>query len=210
MNIIEIKSLEIPDIKIVRFERFLDKRGYFTEQYRKSDMIANPKIPSLNKINFFQANESYSLKGTIRGLHFQWDPPMGKLVRIISGKMIDLVLDIRKNSHTYGKIIGYEMTGSKKKNYDEWIWVPPGFAHGFCFSQNSLIEYFCSGEYNKLCESGISPLSKDLDWSLCNKQVRERFENITTNKVLITNKDLNAQSFLDFKQHKMSNEFYFK
>ena len=159
MKIILVKSLSIPDIKVIRFARFCDHRGYFTESLRKSDIFNHPGTDFLKNIEFVQSNESYSKATTIRGMHFQWNPIMGKLVRTLYGHMIDLFLDIRLDSPTYGKIYAYDMPANQDNDFNEWIWIPPGFAHGNVFLENTLIEYFCSGEYSPGCEASISPLS---------------------------------------------------
>ena len=96
LRIISIKCLAIPEIKIVAFERFRDSRGYFTETFRKSDLRSHPEAAFLRGVDFVQGNESFSKSGVVRGLHFQWNPYMGKLVRTLRGRMIDLVLDIPK------------------------------------------------------------------------------------------------------------------
>lgn len=209
MKILEIKNLAIPDIKVIKFARFHDDRGYFTEQFRKSDFFNNPELNSMNNIEFVQGNESYSKKGTIRGFHFQWNPYMGKLVRTLSGHMIDLALDIRKGASTHGKIVAYDMSASKNKEYNEWVWIPPGFAHGFCFPKNSSIEYLCSGEYNPECEAGISPLSKDIDWNICDKKLKKKFYDIVEKTDLITEKDRNAQNFTEWAKDERSENFIY-
>ncbi|MGC8605786.1 MAG: dTDP-4-dehydrorhamnose 3,5-epimerase family protein [Desulfomonilaceae bacterium] len=94
----------MPEVKIIRFARFCDHRGYFTETFRQSDFQSHPEMPFMKNIQFVQMNESYSKAGTIRGLHFQWNPYMGKLVRTIAGHMVDLVLDIRKGRRTSGYV----------------------------------------------------------------------------------------------------------
>ena len=109
MKILEAKSLAIPDVKVVRYGRFTDHRGYFTEHYRKSDFRSHPELGFLHDVEFEQCNESASRADTIRGLHFQWNPHMGKLVRPLSGRLIDMMLDIRLGSPTFGKIIAYDM-----------------------------------------------------------------------------------------------------
>src|SRR5207249_5665308 len=96
MNILEVKALAFPEIKVIRFGRYHDHRGYFTEHFRRSDLHTSPLTPFLKGVEFVQGNESFSKAGTVRGLHFQWNPYMGKLVRPLQGRMIDLVLDIRK------------------------------------------------------------------------------------------------------------------
>lgn len=210
MKILEVKSLEIPDIKVIKFARFLDNRGYFTEQFRKSDVFNHPELTSMKNIEFVQANESYSKKDTVRGLHFQWNPYMGKLVRTLSGHMIDLVLDIRKGSSTHGKIIAYDMPNSKNNGYNEWIWIPPGFAHGNFFLKNSSIEYLCSGEYSPKCEAGISPLARDIDWSICNKNLKIKFDIIAETTNLITEKDKKGFSLNDWGKNENSNNFTYQ
>jgi dTDP-4-dehydrorhamnose 3,5-epimerase len=209
MKGLEVKSLEIPDVKVIRFERFMDMRGYFTEQFRKSDLINHPELNCMRDVEFVQGNESYSKENVIRGLHFQWNPYMGKLVRTISGHMVDLVLDIRKGSKTQGKIIAYDMPSSEDKNYNEWIWVPPGFAHGNFFLKNSTIEYMCSGEYSQECESGISPLAKDLDWSLCDKNLKKKFDEIILNNLIMSPKDKEALSLIGWNNDEKSKNFIY-
>ena len=109
MKIIEVKELEFAAVKVIRFARFGDHRGYFTESYRKSDFHNSETMGFMKDVEFVQCNESFSKKGTIRGLHFQWNPYIGKLVRTLRGRMIDMVLDIRKDSPTFGNIILYDM-----------------------------------------------------------------------------------------------------
>jgi dTDP-4-dehydrorhamnose 3,5-epimerase len=189
MKILEVKALAIAEIKVIRYGRFPDHRGFFAEHYRKSDSAVNPQLRFLKGIEFSQFNESYSKQGTIRGLHFQWNPYMGKLVRTLRGRMIDLVLDIRKGSPTFGKIVAYDMPASINADFSEWIWIPVGFAHGICLLEESHIEYFCSGEYSPGCEAGISPLAGDIDWSLCDPELKKEFDTIVSANPLMTEKD---------------------
>ncbi|MBC8185249.1 dTDP-4-dehydrorhamnose 3,5-epimerase family protein [candidate division KSB1 bacterium] len=209
MKIISIKTLEIPEIKVIRFARFCDHRGYFTEPYRKSDFANHENMDFMGGIEFLQANESFSKKGTIRGLHFQWNPYMGKMVRTLSGRMVDIVLDIRKGSSTYGKIIAYDMPTNPRENYAEWIWVPPGFAHGNFFTEDSLIEYFCSGEYSPGCEAGISPLANDIDWSMCDTEMKQLFDSIVSSELIMTEKDKNGLSMNQWTNDSRSENFLF-
>lgn len=209
MKILEVSNLAISGLKIIRFARFCDHRGYFTESFRSSDITSHPDLECIRGMTFVQTNESFSKKGTIRGLHFQWNPYMGKLVRTIAGHMVDLVLDIRKGSPHFGKIIGYDMPGSVESDYQEWIWVPPGFAHGNYFIENTIIEYFCSGEYSQGCEAGISPLSSDLDWSLCEKTLRQQFLNLVNDTPIITEKDSNGLSLGQWSADVSSENFVF-
>jgi dTDP-4-dehydrorhamnose 3,5-epimerase len=209
MKLLMVKQLKIEAVKVIRFARFCDHRGYFTEHYRKSDFANNPETAFLKDAEFVQSNESYSNKGTVRGLHFQWNPYMGKLVRTVSGRMVDMVLDIRKGSPTYGKIVLYDMSAKPEMDYGEWIWVPPGFAHGNFFIEDTVIEYFCSGQYSAGCEAGISPLSKDIDWTLCDTSLKELFDSIVPATTLITDKDKNGFSVAQWEANKNSDNFIY-
>ena len=195
MKILEVKTLPIPDLRVIRFGRFRDHRGYFTEPYRRGDFDKHPETAFLRGMSVVQANESWSRAGTIRGLHFQWNPYMGKLVRTLSGRMVDLALDIRKGSPTRGKIVAYDMPAALDRDFDEWIWVPPGFAHGNYFSEASQIEYLCTGEYSPGCEGCVSPLAPDLDWSLAPTDLQKEFRDLQQRGPTISDKDRDAVSF---------------
>ncbi len=207
MQILQIKTLAIPEVKVIRFGRFCDQRGYFSEHYRKSDFTNHSELSFMHNVEFVQANESFSKTGTIRGLHFQWNPYMGKMVRTLTGRMIDIVLDIRKGSPTFGKIIAYDMPVDSDRDYSEWIWVPPGFAHGNFFTADSLIEYLCSGEYSPGCEAGISPLSEDVDWSLCNAGLQRLFDELAATQLIITDKDKDGFSVAQWRDDPRSDNF---
>jgi len=206
LKIINTRSLAIADIKTITFSRFVDHRGYFTEHYRDSDFR---NIETFSKLNnhFVQSNESYSRKNTVRGLHFQWNPYMGKLVRTVHGHMIDMILDIRIGSPYFGKIILYDMPCEYKDGMGEWIWIPPGFAHGNIFLKDTIIEYFCTGEYSPGNEAGISPLSSDIDWTLCDEKLEKIFFKIVNNNPLMTEKDRNGYSVNDWKNSQYSKYF---
>jgi len=208
MKILHIQPLAIPDVKVVRFGRFRDERGYFVESFRKSDMQGNCYDRCFEGVEFLQTNESYSHAGVVRGLHFQWNPRMGKLVRTLVGRMVDLVLDIRKGSPYFGKIIAYDMPVSRDADYGEWIWVPPGFAHGNFFPEPSQIEYSCSGEYSPGCEAGISPLTRDLDWSLCDPALKVQFDQIAGSGIL-SSKDRDGLTLSAWRSDMRSDNFVF-
>jgi dTDP-4-dehydrorhamnose 3,5-epimerase len=176
LKILGIRPLAIPDVKVIRYARFSDERGYFTETFRKSDFAGRAGADCFRGVEFKQTNESQSLAGVVRGIHFQWNPGQGKMVRTIAGHIIDLALDIRKGSPTFGKIIAYDLPAAPDAAYGEWIWLPPGFGHCACMLENSTIEYFCSEEWAPGNETGISPLAADLDWSLCDSALKARFE----------------------------------
>jgi len=207
MKIIEIKALRIPEIKILRFGRFPDNRGYFVEPFRESDFRSTNGISS--NFDILQCNESYSKPSVIRGLHFQWNPFMGKIVRTLTGRMVDMVVDIRKGSPTFGKAIAYDMPADFSKDYAEWIWVPPGFAHGNFFTKESSIEYFCTGEHSPSCEAGISPLATDIDWSLCDVSLKNEFDTFIKNGPLMSDKDKNGFSLKSWAADARSDNFVF-
>ena len=209
MKILAVESLSIPDIKVIRYGRFTDNRGFFAEHFRKSDFTHNRALDFLAGTEFLQCNESFSKPRTIRGLHFQWNPHMGKLVRTLSGRMVDVVLDIRKGSPHFGKIIGCDLPARLNADFGEWIWVPPGFAHGNFFTEDTHIEYFCSGEYNPSCEAGISPFSGDIDWSLFSPGLKKEFERLVSGNPLITDKDRNGFSLSTWLENPNSEQFLF-
>jgi dTDP-4-dehydrorhamnose 3,5-epimerase len=207
VKILDVKSLEINEVKVIRFGRFPDDRGYFSEHFRRSDFQNNPQLDFFKGTEFLQCNESYSKLGTVRGLHFQWNPYMGKLVRTLAGRMVDIVLDIRKGSMTFGKIIAYDMPANVDAEYCEWIWVPPGFAHGNFFDRPSHIEYFCTGEYNPKCEAGISPLAKDIDWSICEPGLKKDFDAVVAKSLLISEKDRTGHTLSSWLSNPDSGQF---
>jgi dTDP-4-dehydrorhamnose 3,5-epimerase len=204
MKIISKLDFQIPGVKLINFERFTDKRGFFTETFRSSDFISNELNIFPNGI--MQSNESYSRRNVLRGLHFQWNPNMGKLVRTISGHMVDLILDLRKNSPTQGQIMAFNMPSNSTDNSTSWIWVPEGCAHGNFFLEDSYIEYFCSGSYNGECEAGISPFANDIDWSICDPKLKNLFLDLK-DSFITTNKDINGLSVKNWLQREDSNNF---
>ncbi|MEK7618573.1 MAG: dTDP-4-dehydrorhamnose 3,5-epimerase family protein [Patescibacteria group bacterium] len=207
MKILEVKNLTIPDVKVIRFGKFSDQRGYFTETFRKSDVSKLSLLDFLKSYEFVQMNESYAVKGVIKGLHFQWQPPMGKLVRMVRGHMVDMILDIHQASPTFGRIILYDMPDHAKDDYGEWIWVPPGFAHGMFFTEDSVIEYFFTADYNPAAEAGISPLTEDLDWSLCDPALKQKFEESAKSRVILSERDEKGFSLKAWVQDPRSNNF---
>lgn len=207
MKILNFFSLKFPEVKIIRYARFPDDRGYFTETYRKSSFntIKNWRPPK-----YVQINESFSHKNTLRGLHFQWHPYMEKMVRTIYGRMIDLILDIRTGSPNFGKIIAYDMPNDSFSDHGEWIYIPAGFAHGNFFLENTLIEYLCTAEYKPENETGISPLSNDLDWSLCDKKLKKILQFQKYRRLIISEKDKNGLSIELWRKDKRSELFSVK
>ncbi|MFH1946885.1 MAG: dTDP-4-dehydrorhamnose 3,5-epimerase family protein [Candidatus Magasanikbacteria bacterium] len=209
MNVINIKELMIPGVKVIQFSRFLDSRGYFTETFRKSDVKKYKELEFIKGIDFVQFNESYVKAGVLKGLHFQWQPPLGKLLRVVSGHMVDIILDLREGSLTEGKIIMYDMEVSVSEDYSEWIWLPHGVAHGNFFLKDSMIEYFFTTDYNPAGEDSISPLSQDFDWSLCDESLINIYSRFQKKNFIISDKDKNSLSLLEWqKNNKLKKIFY--
>jgi dTDP-4-dehydrorhamnose 3,5-epimerase len=208
MKILRVNSLSIPEIKVIRFARFSDLRGYFTEPFRRSDFTNHPEMHFMKGISFVQENESFSKSNVLRGLHFQWNPFMGKLVRTIKGHMIDIICDIRKTSPTYGKVILYDMPSCSNYEYGEWIWIPPGFAHGNYFIEETTIEYLCSGEYSQGCEAGLSPLSPDLEWDLCDINIYNQL-NFSLKEIIMSDKDRAGLTLKQWTEDPRSENFIY-
>ncbi len=147
---------------------FKDDRGFFLETYNK---IAFDKAGI--KTVFIQDNQSFSTKGVLRGLHFQKEPyAQAKLVSVISGRVLDVAVDLRKNSPTFGKHVTV-MLEAEKRNM---LLVPEGFAHGFVALEDSVFSYKCSNVYDKESEAGIIWNDKDLNinWGFDNPLVSEK------------------------------------
>ena len=137
----------IEEVFVIEPTVFGDKRGYFMETYQKKEFEEN----GLN-MDFVQDNQSKSTKGVLRGLHFQYTQPQGKLVRVMKGEVFDVAVDLRKKSATYGK---YESVILSEKNKKQF-YVPPGFAHGFLvLSDEAEFTYKCTNFYNGSDEGGI-------------------------------------------------------
>jgi dTDP-4-dehydrorhamnose 3,5-epimerase len=207
MTAIEIKRLPLDGVCVLRFRRYVDERGYFVETFRLSKFRSGGLEAIFGGTVFVQANESFSRAGTIRGMHFQWEPPMGKLVRTLHGHMVDLVMDVRLGSPTLGRIVAYDMP--EDREYLEWIWIPPGFAHGNFFLADTRIEYLCTAEYSAAGESGISPLAADIDWGLCDKGLRSEFERVAKATQLITDKDRNGMPVRAWLEDARSRNFVY-
>ena len=143
----KITKCEIEGLYILEPKVFCDDRGYFMETYNQNDFDEL----GLN-MKFVQDNESKSKRGVLRGLHFQKKHPQGKLVRVIKGSVYDVAVDIRKNSKTFGKWVGVELSEENKKQF----YIPEGFAHGFLvLSEEAQFVYKCSDFYYPEDEGGI-------------------------------------------------------
>jgi dTDP-4-dehydrorhamnose 3,5-epimerase len=143
----KIESRNLNGIVVLVPEVFQDERGFFLEAFRK-DQFLEMGLPG----EYVQDNHSRSARGVLRGLHFQWDPPMGKLMRVTLGTAFLVAVDIRKGSPTLGQWSGIEVSAENKKQ----VWAPAGFARGFCvLTDYAELQYKCTGTYNGKGESGI-------------------------------------------------------
>jgi dTDP-4-dehydrorhamnose 3,5-epimerase len=157
----EFKRLEIPDVILITPKVFTDERGFFIETYQKDD-FAKAGITG----EFVQQNHSKSIKGVLRGLHYQKEPyAQAKLVRCIKGEIFDVAVDIRKNSPTFGKYVSVILSEENKK----MLYIPRGFAHGFeVISDEAEVIYSVDNFYSKENESGIRWDNQKIDikWPL--------------------------------------------
>jgi dTDP-4-dehydrorhamnose 3,5-epimerase len=184
---IEIESRHLGDVVVLVPEIFQDSRGFFMETYREDQFKASG-LPH----QFVQDNHSRSEKGVLRGLHFQWDPPMGKLMRVSLGAAFLVAVDVRKGSSTLGKWFGVEASAENRRQ----MWAPAGFARGFCvLSDFAEIQYKCTGTYNSRAESGIrwDDLQIGIEWP-----IREP---------LLSEKDLKAQTLEQWLARPESDHF---
>ncbi|MBT4340276.1 MAG: dTDP-4-dehydrorhamnose 3,5-epimerase [Bacteroidetes bacterium] len=175
----EIIKTEIEGLLIIKPKVFEDERGYFYESYNEQAYQENGIA-----MNFVQDNQSKSKRGVLRGLHFQ-NPPFaqGKLIRVLSGCVFDVAVDIRKDSETYGQWHSVILSEDNKLQY----WIPPGFAHGFLTLENdTILSYKCTELYNKEAEGSIRWNDPDLkiSWSYYDP--------------ILSDKDKDATLFKDF------------
>jgi dTDP-4-dehydrorhamnose 3,5-epimerase len=186
---IKIEARYLRDVVVLVPDVFQDSRGFFMETFRE-DQFKALGLPS----HFAQDNHSRSVKGVLRGLHFQWDPPMGKLMRVTLGSSFLVAVDIRKGSPTLGKWVGVEASAENRRQ----VWAPAGFARGFCvLSDVAEIQYKCSGIYNNKGESGIrwDDPKIGIGWPL--------------QDVLLSEKDRNAQTLAQWLSRPESANFSF-
>jgi dTDP-4-dehydrorhamnose 3,5-epimerase len=179
-----MKFIETGFAQLLLFEPkvFGDSRGYFFESYNEKTFAENGI-----KIKFIQDNQSKSSYGVIRGLHFQKSPhAQTKLVRVLSGRILDVVVDLRKNADTYGKCYAVELSAENKRQ----LLVPKGFAHGFSvLSETAEVLYKCDAFYNKESEGGLlySDPELKIDWK------------IPADKAIVSDKDLQQPLFATLK-----------
>ena len=178
MNVIDT---DIKDVKIIEPRIFEDSRGYFFESYNDLEFINK-----VNYVDFVQDNESKSSYGVMRGLHFQKPPyAQAKLVRCVRGVVLDVAVDIREGSPTYGKHVAVELT----ENNHRQLFIPRGFAHGFAvLSDEAIFQYKCDGFYHPEADGGINILDESLgiDWK------------IPIDKAILSDKDTKHPMLKDF------------
>ena len=158
----EILTTEFPGLILIKPKIFGDARGYFYELWNK-ERYENAGITE----NFVQDNVSFSSRGVLRGLHYQKPYTQGKLVSVLMGEVWDVVVDLRRSSPTFGKWQGFSLTGKRK----EQLYVPRGFAHGFCvLSETALFQYKCTDKYSPESEHGIiwSDKTLNIPWPVQN------------------------------------------
>lgn len=171
MKVIETK---IPDVKIIEPTVFGDERGFFMEtwnQKRFEELVTGKPTP------FVQDNHSKSKKGILRGLHYQTENTQGKLVRVVSGEVFDVAVDIRKDSPTLGQWVGVYLSAENKRQ----LWVPEGFAHGFYVtSENAEFIYKCTDYYNPKSEHSIiwNDAILNIKWPLESEPVVSNKDNL--------------------------------
>ena len=178
----EVIKTDIEGVVIIEPKIFGDSRGYFYESYSQRDFEEK-----VGRVNFVQDNQSFSHYGVLRGLHFQ-NPPytQSKLVRVIHGKVVDVAVDIRKGSPTYGKYVAVELTGENHRQF----FIPKGFAHGFVvLSETALFQYKCDEFYHPEAEGAIMWNDPDLNiqWP------------ISTADVVLSEKDKHHPCLKDFE-----------
>jgi len=178
----KIITTDIEGLLIIEPRVFTDDRGYFYESYNKSKFTEAGIA-----VDFVQDNQSFSHKGAVRGLHGQANPfAQGKLVRVIAGKVLDVALDIRKGSPTYGKHVSFELSADNKLQ----LWIPAGFLHGFAtLEDNTIFTYKVNNYYDKASEIGViwNDPTLNINWG------------ISQNEALLSPKDELLPAFNDFK-----------
>ena len=162
-----VEATAIAEVKVVRPRLFPDERGWFAEIAQAGAFEAlGDGLPT----RFVQVNQSRSTRGVVRGLHFQWDPPQGKLMRVVAGRALMVAVDIRPGSPTLGRHVAVEASAEEPL----LVWAPASFARGFCvLSDAADVEYFCTAEYNPRAEAGIRWDDPDvgIDWPVADPVV---------------------------------------
>jgi dTDP-4-dehydrorhamnose 3,5-epimerase len=158
----------LPDVFVVEPQVFKDARGYFYESFHQA------KYAKLGiHVGFVQTNVSRSAKGVLRGLHYQWPHPQGKLVSVLEGDVYDVAVDIRRGSPTFGQWTGVMLTAENNRH----LWIPPGFAHGFCvLSEYATFTYQCTTLYDPVADAAISwnDAAIGIDWPVSEPLISDK------------------------------------
>ncbi|HUL15884.1 MAG TPA: dTDP-4-dehydrorhamnose 3,5-epimerase [Terriglobales bacterium] len=165
---LKIESRHLGEVVVLVPQVFTDERGYFMETFR-ADGFRELGLPQ----TFVQENHSYSKQGVLRGLHFQWEPPMGKLMRVTRGAAFLVAVDVRLGSPTVGKWVGIEATAENRRQ----VWAPASFARGFCALNDDVeVQYLCTGVYNGRAESAIrwDDSRVGIDWPITPTIISEK------------------------------------
>lgn len=176
----DYSDIYIKDVKVIHPKVYEDSRGFFLETYNSL------KYKPILDHDFVQDNHSKSSRGVLRGLHFQKNNPQGKLVRVIVGSVFDVIVDLRKQSSTFGKWFGIELSSDNKTQ----LWIPPGFAHGFyTTSLFAEFEYKCSSFYDPLDEHCLIWDDKNvqIEWPIINSEIsisEKDQEGLSLNKLI--------------------------
>jgi dTDP-4-dehydrorhamnose 3,5-epimerase len=184
---VKVESSHLNGVFVVVPDVFRDERGFFLEAFR-ADRFAELGLPT----TFVQENHSYSRKGVVRGLHFQWEPPMGKLMRVTRGTAFLVAIDLRLGSPTLGKWVGIEASAENRRQ----VWAPASFARGFlALSDDVEVQYLCTGVYSSKAESGIRCDDPEIgiEWPV--------------KPTLISEKDRKAQTLKEWLQSPQARHF---
>jgi len=156
---VKVIATKIPDVKIIEPQTFGDERGFFMETWNQRQF---EELVTKRPTSFVQDNHSKSKKGILRGLHYQTENAQGKLVRVVSGEVFDVAVDLRKDSPTFGEWVGEYISSENKRQ----LWIPAGFAHGFyVVSEEAEFVYKCTDYYNPNAERSILWSDPDLNIS---------------------------------------------
>ena len=164
----KVVETALPGALILEPQVFGDARGFFYESYNKAKWIE-----AGIDVDFVQSNVSRSARGVLRGLHYQWPNPQGKLVSVLEGEVYDVAVDIRRGSPTFGQSVGVMLTADNHRHF----WIPEGFAHGFCvLSEFATFTYQCTALYDARADAGIrwNDAALGIDWPLSEPMLSDK------------------------------------
>lgn len=159
---------DLPGVTLIEPAVFGDERGFFYESFNQARFTA-----AGIDATFVQSNVSRSRRGVLRGLHYQWPNPQGKLVSVLEGEVYDVAVDIRPNSPTFRRHVGIVLSADNKRH----LWIPPGYAHGFCVvSEHATFTYQCTTEYDRAADAAIrwNDETFAIDWPISDPELSEK------------------------------------